>query len=70
MPGSGVKKENIKALADLTGAEEFHAALRNTVKSKMEFIHPSFQSAGNYEHAGILEKDVRAFKQELTAIGI
>lgn len=68
MPGSGLKKENIKAIAELTGAQEFHAALRNTVKSKMEFIHSSFQSMGNYERPGILEEDVRAFRQELNAL--
>ena len=68
MPGSGLKKDNIKEVATLTGAEEFHAALRNSVKSKMEFIHPSFLSAGNYEQPGILEKDVRAFQLELNTI--
>jgi copper homeostasis protein len=70
MPGSGLKKDNIKEVATLTGAEEFHAALRNSVKSKMEFIHPSFLSAGNYEQPGILEEDVRAFKQELNTVKI
>jgi copper homeostasis protein len=70
MPGSGIKKENIQAIAELTGAEEFHAALRNTVKSKMEFVHPSFPSTGNYEQPGILEEDVRDFKQELNTVKI
>jgi copper homeostasis protein len=70
MPGSGLKKENIRKVAELTGAEEFHAALRNSLKSKMEFNHPSFQSSGNYEQPGILEEDVRGFKQELQTIKI
>jgi copper homeostasis protein len=70
MPGSGVKKENIKELAGLTRAEEFHASLRSTIKTKMEFLHPSFSSAGNYEHPGILEEEVRAFKQELMQIKV
>ena len=65
MPGSGVKKENIKSLVEHTGAMEFHAALRNTVKSRMEFMHPSFASPGNYEYPGILEEDVRVLKKEL-----
>jgi copper homeostasis protein len=65
MPGSGVKKENIKALAEATGAEEFHASLRSNIKSKMDFLHPSFSNAGNYEHSGILEEEVRAAKEEL-----
>jgi copper homeostasis protein len=48
MPGSGVRKENIKELAERTGCEEFHSSLRGKVKSKMEFIHPSFaEETGN-----------------------
>jgi copper homeostasis protein len=70
MPGSGLKKENIRTVAELTGAEEFHAALRNIVRSKMEFVRPSFLSPGNYEQPGILEEDVRAFKQELNNVKI
>jgi copper homeostasis protein len=65
MPGSGVKKENINALAEATGAEEFHASLRSNIKSKMDFLHPSFSDTGNYEHSGILEEEVRAAKEEL-----
>ena len=65
MPGSGVKKENIKSLVVHTGAVEFHSALRNTIKSKMEFRHPSFASPGSYEHPGILEEEVRELKKEL-----
>ena len=68
MPGSGVKKENIKTLAEATGAEEFHASLRSSIKSKMDFMHPSFSDAGNYTHSGILEEEVRAAKEELTQL--
>ena len=67
MPGSGVKIENIKALAEATGAEEFHASLRTAVKSKMDFLHPSFDS-DNYEHPGILEEEVKALKEELKGL--
>ncbi len=45
MPGSGVRKENIKELADKTGAVEFHSSLRGKQKSKMEFIHPAFATS-------------------------
>lgn len=65
MPGSGVKKENIKALAKATNAEEFHASLRTSIISKMDFKHLSFSDAGNYEHSGILKDEVRAVKEEL-----
>ncbi len=46
MPGSGVRKENIKMLADETGCVEFHSSLRGKTKSKMEFIHPAFADSG------------------------
>lgn len=42
MPGSGVRKENIKELAEKTGAIEFHSSLKSLAKSKMQFIHPTF----------------------------
>ncbi len=42
MPGSSVRKENIKNLADQTGCTEFHASLRNKTKSQMQFQHPEF----------------------------
>lgn len=65
MPGSGVRKENIRALAEATGAEEFHTSLRSIIKSKMEFLHPSFSSPDSYEHPGILEEEMKALKEEL-----
>lgn len=42
MPGSGVRAENIKNLAEQTGCSEFHASLRDKKKSDMEFVHPAF----------------------------
>lgn len=45
MPGSGVRKENIKMLAEKTGCTEFHSSLRAKEKSKMEFIHPAFAAS-------------------------
>jgi copper homeostasis protein len=42
MPGSGVRKENIKEIADKTGCTEFHSSLRGKEKTKMEFLHPAF----------------------------
>jgi copper homeostasis protein len=57
MPGSGIRKENIKALAEVTGAEEFHTSLRSTI--------PSFSNAESYEHPGVLEEQVKALKAEL-----
>jgi copper homeostasis protein len=45
MPGSGVRNENIKMLAEKTGCTEFHSSLRAKKKGKMEFIHPAFQNS-------------------------
>jgi copper homeostasis protein len=45
MPGSGVRKENIKMLAEKTGCTEFHSSLRSKARSKMQFIHPAFASS-------------------------
>src|SRR5438874_2339785 len=45
MPGSGVRKENIKMLAAETGCTEFHSSLRDKKKGKMQFIHPSFANS-------------------------
>ena len=45
MPGSGVRKENIKLLAEKTGCKEFHSSLRSKAKSKMDFIHPAFENS-------------------------
>ena len=67
MPGSGVRKENIKMLADKTGCLEFHSSLRAKATSKMEFIHPAFaDSQESYSNAFIDPAEVRALKQSLT----
>lgn len=39
MPGSGVRSENIKALAESTAAVEFHSSARKNISSKMMFIN-------------------------------
>ncbi len=60
MPGSGVRKENIAALAIGTGAVEFHSSLRSYSKSNMRFIHPTFANeAGEYDQVAIQSAEVR-----------
>ncbi|HRQ52429.1 MAG TPA: copper homeostasis protein CutC, partial [Agriterribacter sp.] len=39
MPGSGVRSDNIAALARQTGAREFHSSARKTANSKMEYFN-------------------------------
>ncbi|HEY6506094.1 MAG TPA: copper homeostasis protein CutC [Chitinophagaceae bacterium] len=64
MPGSGVRKDNIKMLAEKTGCVEFHSSLRGKASSKMEYIHPAFAgSAESYQNNFIDPAEVRALKE-------
>lgn len=68
MPGSGVRKENIKMLAEKTGCTEFHSSLRGKKQSQMEFIHPAFKdSAESYQNNAIDVEEVKALRHALTA---
>jgi copper homeostasis protein len=68
MPGSGVRKENIKMLAEKTGCVEFHSSLRGKTNSRMEFIHPSFaSSAESYLNNYIDIDEIKALRGSLTA---
>lgn len=67
MPGSGVRKENIKMLAEQTGCVEFHSSLRAKIKSTMQFIHPEFaESEESYMNNSIDVDAVKAFRNALT----
>lgn len=66
MPGSGVRKDNVRELADKTGCVEFHSSLRGKTKSKMQFIHPAFAaSEESYSNNYIDPAEVTAFIQAL-----
>lgn len=66
MPGSGVRKENIRELAAKTGATEFHSSLRTKVESRMQYRHPAFaDSAESYSHYSVLAEEVKAFKDAI-----
>ncbi|MCW3117597.1 MAG: copper homeostasis protein CutC [Chitinophagaceae bacterium] len=66
MPGSGVRKENIKMIADKTGCTEFHTSLRGKTRSSMEFVHPAFAaSEESYVNNYIDADDVREFRNAL-----
>lgn len=68
MPGSGVRKDNIVALAEKTGCTEFHSSLRSKTKSKMDFIHPSFKDSGeSYFNNSIDSSEVGELKKILQA---
>jgi copper homeostasis protein len=66
MPGSGVRKDNIKMLAEKTACTEFHSSLRGKEKTKMGFIHPAFtDSAESYSNNAISPDEVRALRDSL-----
>ena len=66
MPGSGVRKDNIKMLAEKTGCIEFHSSLRGKAKSPMQFVHPAFaDSAESYTNNEISPDEVRALRNAL-----
>ncbi len=66
MPGSGVRKENIKMLAEKTGCTEFHSSLREKRKTNMQYIHPAFAgSEESYMNNSINPDEVRALRAAL-----
>lgn len=66
MPGSGVRADNIKWLAEQTGCTEFHSSLRGKAASKMSYHHPAFAgSAESYSNNAINPDDVRALRNAL-----
>lgn len=69
MPGSGVRKENIKMLAQKTNCTEFHSSLRSKARGKMEFTHPAFQSSEeSYLNNSIDPAEVKALKDALNNV--
>lgn len=66
MPGSGVRKENIKQIAAQTGCVEFHSSLRSKQKSTMDFVHPAFANDDeSYLNNMIDAEEVKAFRHAL-----
>jgi copper homeostasis protein len=64
MPGSGVRKENIKMIAGRTGAKEFHSSVKGQRPSEMDFIHPSFNET---MVTSIDPAEVKALRNALTS---
>jgi len=68
MPGSGIKPDNIRMIAEATGAVEFHGALRNSIVSDMGFVHPVF-SAHDYTIPWINEMELKSMRKTLEEAG-
>lgn len=66
MPGSGVRAENVKMIAERTGCTEFHSSLRGKMASNMEFVNPGFAgSSESYMNNWINPEDVRMLRRAL-----
>lgn len=63
LPGSGVRASNIKNLAQLTGASEFHSSARKLVQSPMEFQVPTMQES--LQNCLVDSEEIKAMKQAL-----
>lgn len=68
MPGSGVRANNLAALAAQTKCNEFHTSLRELKKSNMSFFPPAFESNDENDHYSINEQAVRGMKNALSAL--
>ena len=68
MPGSGIKPDNIRMISEATGAVEFHGALRNSIVSEMDFIHPVF-AAYDYTVPWINAMDIKSMRKALQETG-
>jgi copper homeostasis protein len=66
MPGSGIRKDTIKEIAEKTGAFEFHSSLRTTQKSQMEFLNPAFSDLREeYTHTSVDPGAIQGLLHEL-----
>ena len=66
MPGSGVRASNILALAEKTGASEFHTSARVLKASAMTYVNAGMRENQSVVLAG--EEEIRKIKEQLTAI--
>ncbi len=75
MPGSGINAGNIAAIAEKTGANEFHLSARAPVESKMAYRNPRVKMGGEvivineYEQmvtkAELVKNSLRALEQKI-----
>lgn len=71
MPGSGVRPDNVVALAKQTGCFEFHSSLRASKKTDMHFLHPAFAySAESYQNPYIDPQLVVAFAEAFKSLSV
>lgn len=66
VPGSGVRMDNIKEIAERTKAIEFHTSLRSQRPTSMSFVHPAFaDDAETMFNPAINPEEVKALRNAL-----
>ncbi len=65
MPGAGVRASNIVALAEATGASEFHTSARLKQASGMEYVNALMKEEQSVVMAG--EEEIKKIKEQLAA---
>jgi copper homeostasis protein len=66
MPGSGVRSDNIAALAETTGAVEFHTSARILAESKMNAININMKE--ELKSVAVDEEEVKKIKDILNSL--
>ncbi len=64
MPGSGIRSNNIKAIADYTGAKELHSSARKNISSVMEFINENMKEP--LQNISVDEDEIKNMKAALS----
>ena len=68
MPGSGLRADNIKEIAQLSGATEFHSSARRSVESEMKFNQLSMNE--NLKTTQLDMKEVASMVKSLTELSL
>jgi copper homeostasis protein len=70
MAGGSIRADNALQLAQATGVEEFHSAVRSNLPSPLSYqaqgIHLGDTSVDDYARSGVRTEDVRALRQALS----
>jgi copper homeostasis protein len=68
MPGSGVRSNNIKELAEYTDAIELHSSARKNIASEMEFVNENMQE--NLQNISVNVQEIKKMKEEVKKLEI
>jgi copper homeostasis protein len=74
MAGGGVRAENVREIADSSGALEFHSSLRRSVRSPIKHqrrkIHLGNSGVDDYSRSVVRASDVQTLRKALNAAAI